>query len=134
MKKRKTLQISSVDLELMEKWLKNYFLDPFTSWCDLTQFQIDLYETDEEWIVEALLNEYVSYEITVKAEDKQLFISAQKHSYSLPSPFPKKTRTIDFPFLIIKHHITASFNSGILEIFISKTQTGTGKNRYITLL
>lgn len=131
MKKKKAPQLQSIDFELVENWLKNYFLDPLTSQCDLTQFRIDLYETDEDWIVEAVLNDYVSSEITVKTEDNKLVMTAQKHAYSFPCP--KKVRTIDFPFPIIDHKVCATFNNGVLEITISKTEKGLGKNRFITL-
>jgi hypothetical protein len=65
----------SFDNDAIEKWLENYFLDPLTSYYDQTQFRIDLYETDREWIVEALLPEFRSSDITVYVEDKKLFIS-----------------------------------------------------------
>lgn len=133
MKKKNLPRNYVVDFEKMEKWLTNYFLDPSTTHCDLYQFRIDIYETETDWIVEASLDEYVSSEIKVKTENTQLVITAQKHSYTFPSRHPKKTRTIDFPFSIINHCITASFQNNVLEIFISKINNGSGKNRYITL-
>ncbi len=54
-----------IDFDQMEMWLENYFLDPLTSYLDQTQFRIDLYETEKEWIVEAILTEFNSSEITV---------------------------------------------------------------------
>lgn len=133
MRKKKVLQNQSIDFELVERWMKNYFLDPLTSLCDYTQFRIDLYETEEAWIVEAVLNEYRSSEISVKLEDMRLIISAEKHSYSSRDSHPKRIRTIDFPFSIIDHKVSAAFDNGVLEVFISKTEKGLGKNRYITL-
>jgi HSP20 family molecular chaperone IbpA len=133
MKKKNTPQNLSVDFERVDKWLKEYFLDPHTTHCDQTQFRIDLYETDENWIVEAVLNDYKSAEITVKLENSKLIITAQKYNHNVSSRFQKRVRTIDFPFLIIDHHVIASFLNGVLEIFISKTKKGLGKNRYITL-
>lgn len=120
----------SVDYDQLEKWLKTYFLDPLTSYFDHTQFRIDLYETDKEWIVEAILNEYESSEITVFIEEKRLIITALEHS----SPKnQKRVRSIDFPFQINKQNVTALFTNGILEVLISKTEKGLGKNRFITL-
>ena len=83
MKSKKNIQ--PIDFDLVEKWLENYCLDPLTTQDDLTQFRIDLYETDQEWIVEALLNEYNSSEIKVFIEDKKLVITADKSSTSSES-------------------------------------------------
>lgn len=133
MKKKNAPQNLSVDFERVDKWLKEYFLDPNTTHCDLTEFRIDLYETDKNWIVEAELNDYKSSEISVKVENRQLIVIAQKQHDKASLPFKKRIRTIDFPFLIIDHCVNASFFNGVLEIFISKTEKGLGKNRYITL-
>lgn len=129
--KKKPLQKQTFDFDLMEKWLENYFLDPLTSYYDQTQFQIDLYETEKEWIVEAILSGFEASEIKVYIEEKKLMISASK---SPPSPKQqKRIRSIDFPFQIITQDISATFLNGILEVFISKTEKGLGKNRFITL-
>lgn len=123
----------SVDDNRMEQWMKNYFLNPRNTHDDHSQFKIDIYETEQEWIIEALLKDYTSSEITVRTENTQLIITAQKDSYSSTTPFPSKVRIIDFPFPIVNHHVTAAFQNGVLEIFITKTDTGLGNNRYITL-
>ncbi|MCD4837640.1 Hsp20/alpha crystallin family protein [Neobacillus sedimentimangrovi] len=133
MKKKKLLHSHSIDFDLIDQWLKNYFLDPKTLHEDHTQFKIDIYETNTDWIIAAFLEEFASSEITVKVEDTSLKITAQKHSYKLPSPFPKHFRSIDFPFSIINHDVKAFFENGTLEIFISKSNIGHGQNRFITL-
>ncbi|MEH7180482.1 Hsp20/alpha crystallin family protein [Neobacillus vireti] len=120
-----------IDFELVEKWLENYCLDPLTTQDDLIQFRIDLYETDQEWIVEALLNEYTSSEIKVFIEDKNLVITAAKSSP--PSNVQKRVRTVQFPFEVINQKVTANYINGILEVLISKTEKGLGKSCYITL-
>jgi HSP20 family molecular chaperone IbpA len=129
MKSKKNIQ--PIDFDLVEKWLENYCLDPLTTQDDLTQFRIDLYETDQEWIVEALLNEYNSSEIKVFVEDKKLIITADKSS--TPSNHQKRVRTIQFPFQVINQKVTANYINGILEVLISKSEKGLGKNCYITL-
>ena len=129
MKSKKNIQ--PIDFDLVEKWLENYCLDPLTTQDDLTQFRIDLYETDQEWIVEALLNEYTSSEIKVFIEDKKLVITADKSS--TPSNQQKRIRTIQFPFQVINQKVTANYINGILEVLISKSEKGLGKNCYITL-
>jgi spore coat protein M/HSP20 family protein len=129
MKSKKNIQ--PIDFDLVEKWLENYILDPLTTQDDLTQFRIDLYETDTEWIVEALLDEFDCSEIKVFIEEMKLVISAGKQSKS--STQNKKVRSIHFPFQVVNQNVTAVFFNGILEVFISKTENGLGKNRYITL-
>jgi HSP20 family molecular chaperone IbpA len=129
MKSKKNIQ--PIDFDLVEKWLENYCLDPLTTQDDLTQFRIDLYETDQEWIVEALLNEYTSSEIKVFIEDKKLVITADKSS--TPTNQQKRIRTIQFPFQVINQKVTANYINGILEVLISKSDKGLGKNCYITL-
>lgn len=123
----------SFDLQLMEKWLENYFLDPLTSYLDQTQFRIDLYETDKSWIIEALLNDYEPSEITVFAEEEKLIIKAIKPTLLSEKTASARIRTICLPFPIIDRKITAGFRTGILEVIISKTEKGLGKNRFITL-
>jgi spore coat protein M/HSP20 family protein len=122
MKSKKNIQ--PIDFDLVEKWLENYCLDPLTT-------QDDLYETDKEWIVEALLNEYNSSEIKVFIEDHKLVITAGKSSTS--SNQHKKIRTIEFPFEVINQKVSANYINGILEVLISKNEKGPGKNCYITL-
>jgi HSP20 family molecular chaperone IbpA len=120
----------SVDYDQMEKWLENYFLDPLTTFNDQSQFRIDLYETAKEWIVEAILTDFTSSEITVFIEEKELTITAVKHPLSYHK---KKVRTVAFPFQIINQKVTATFKNGILEVFISKSEKDLKKNRFITL-
>ena len=129
--RKKHLQNQTFDFALVEKWLENYFLDPLTAYYDQTQFQIDLFETDQEWIVEAILSDFEASDIRVYIEEKKLTISAAKHPpYTTHN---KRSRSIDFPFYIKQQDISAAFTNGRLEIFISKTKKGSGKNRYITL-
>ncbi|MDP4084615.1 MAG: Hsp20/alpha crystallin family protein [Bacillota bacterium] len=116
--------------EEMEKWLKNFFLDPLTSHFDQTQFQIDIYETEMDWILEAILSGYQTSDITVFVEGKKLIITVVS---SVLLANKKRIRIIEFPFPIMKQLVTASFYNGILEIFISKTEKGLNKNRFITL-
>lgn len=111
----------------LEKWLESFFLDPFTSYLDQTQFRIDLYETNTELIIEALLVNYKSSEVTVHLNGSNVLIKA------CSSKVPPKERTITFPFIIISQKVTASYSNDILEIIISKVHQDQHKNRYITL-
>lgn len=131
MSKKKQLKNQTFDLDLVEKWLEHYFLDPLTSYNDETQFPIDLYETEKEWIVEAILNEFEASEIKVYIEGNKLMISASEYPHSMNKQ--KRIRSINFPFLIINQAVFATFTNGILEVIISKIDKGLGKNRFITL-
>lgn len=123
----------SCDHDKIEKWLENYFLDPLTSYYDQTQFRIDLYETDKEWIVEALLPDFSSSDIKVYVEDKKLFITGKRCSFSVDQVQINRSRSIEFPFQVNCHKIMATFHNGILEVFISKLDKEFRKNRFITL-
>ena len=131
MSKKKQRKNQSFDFEEVEKWLEEYFLDPLTSYYDATQFQIDLYETEKEWIVEAILNEFETSEIKVYIEGNKLVISASKYPPSMKQQC--RVRTINFPFQVVNQTVYATFSNGILEVVISKTDRCVGKNRYITL-
>lgn len=117
----------------MEKWMKNFFLDPFTSYLDQIMFRVDLYETENELIVEALLQDYHHSHIKIYLKGNQLIITALKSDKSSPSTQSFRTRKVDFPFPIIQKEVIAQFSNGILEILISKTKNGCGNNRMITL-
>lgn len=123
----------SFNVEKMDKWLENYFLDPLTTFYDQTHFRIDLYETDKSWIVEAQLSDYSSSEITVYVEDMKLRISGIRNTLSPKIDKQTRTRTIEFPFMVNTQKIAASFQNGILEVTISKSDKEFGKNRFITL-
>jgi spore coat protein M/HSP20 family protein len=114
------------DSSKMEKWLETYFLDPLTTYLDHMQFRIDLYETDKKWIVEALLPDFESSEITVYINGNDLIISGIKKDERL-------IRKVEFPFQIIEKKVTALFTNGTLEVFIFKSEPGLGKNRFVTL-
>lgn len=123
----------SFDHDKIEKWLENYFLDPLTSYYDQIQFRIDLYETEKEWIVEALLPDCSSSDIKVYVEDKKLLITVKRNPFSIDQVQINRSRSIEFPFQVNCHKIMATFHSGILEVFISKLEKEFKKNRFITL-
>jgi spore coat protein M/HSP20 family protein len=131
MSKKKQLKNQTFDFDLVEKWLENYFLDPLTSYYDETQFPIDLYETEKEWIIEAILSDYEVSDIKVYIEENKLIITAMESPLSRNKQ--KRIRSINFPFPVINQAVFATFTNGILEVVISKMDRGLGKNRYITL-
>src|SRR3954468_1190388 len=104
MMKKKHPPNQILDTDMVEKWLENYFLDPLTSYYDQTQFQIDLLETENEWIVEAILNDFEASDIKLFIEEKKLTISAKK---SPPSSLQSsKIRSIEFPFLVVRQKVS----------------------------
>ncbi|MFP5111799.1 Hsp20/alpha crystallin family protein [Bacillaceae bacterium C204] len=131
MSKKKQRKNQSFDFEIVEKWLEEYFLDPLTAYYDETQFQIDLYETDKEWIVEAILSEFEASEIKVYIEGNKLVISATQYPPSMKQQ--KRVRSINFPFLVVNQTVYATFTNGTLEVVISKIDSCVGKSRFITL-
>lgn len=131
MSKKKQRKNQSFDFEIVEKWLEEYFLDPLTAYYDETQFQIDLYETDKEWIVEAILSEFEASEIKVYIEGNKLVISATQYPPSMKQQ--KRVRSINFPFLVVNQAVYATFTNGTLEVVISKIDSCVGKSRFITL-
>ena len=118
-----------LDISVVEEWLENFFLDPLTSYQDETIFRIDLFETAEEYIVEALLPQTQKSNITVKLDHENIIIDvATDHKKEIV-----KQRKISFPFSIIHHDVNATFESGILEITINKGKIYNGKNRVISI-
>ncbi|WP_400247785.1 Hsp20/alpha crystallin family protein [Niallia sp. JL1B1071] len=104
-------------IHLMDEWFKNHFLDPLTSVLDETEFRIDVYETEKEYIVEALLPNCNVCDIHISVEKNLLIIKAiLQDSISRE----KKRRTIDFPIPLTQNPIHAVYTNQILEIFIKK--------------
>jgi spore coat protein M len=104
-------------LHLMDEWFKNHFLDPLTSVLDETEFRIDVYETEKEYIVEALLPNCNPCDIHISVEKNLLIIKAILLD---PNAREEKRRTIDFPIPITQNPIHAVYTNQILEIFIKK--------------
>ncbi|WP_442593519.1 Hsp20/alpha crystallin family protein [Neobacillus sp. D3-1R] len=119
-------EIFDPDNEL-EKWLESLFLDPNTSFLDQSQFRIDLYDSETEMIIEALLPNYSSANITIFINDSHIIIKACESSGQT------RERTVTFPFVINAQKVNATYSNDILEISISKKQQVQPKNRQITL-
>jgi HSP20 family molecular chaperone IbpA len=113
--------------DLWEKWLESFFLDPFTAILDQTQFRVELYDTQTEVIIEALLPQYLSSQIDIYLDVSSVIIKAKSSSNHT------KERMITFPFHINSLKVGASFSNGILEIFISKIHQVKQMNRNIPL-
>ena len=117
-----------LDISVVEEWLENFFLDPLTSYQDETIFRIDLFETAEEYIVEAMLPQTKKSNITIKLEHENIIIDVASDCHNKENV---KQRKISFPFSIIHHDVNAIFESEILEISINKEKICNGRNRVI---
>ena len=119
----------------IEEWMAQFFIDPFTSLLDEHTFRVDLFETSEDFIIEAELGE------KKKKKDIQITASNEKITISIRPDSSKKsevvseniTRTITLPYDIEKKEIIASLNNGILEINISKYNQITKKRKFIQI-
>ena len=119
-----------LDISVVEEWLENFFLDPLTSYQDETIFRIDLFETAEEYIVEAMLPKTKKSNITVKLEHENIIIDVTSDHHNKEIV---KQRKISFPFSIIHYDVNAIFESEILEIIINKEKICNGRNRVISI-
>ncbi|MFB6467751.1 Hsp20/alpha crystallin family protein [Cytobacillus sp. Hz8] len=121
-------QEESFDSLALEKWLESYFLDPLTSFLDHYTFRIDIFETAEEYILEALLIDFELTSISIYIDQCQISISVIHQGKTT-------SRSVKFPILINKQVVSASFSKGILEISISKKKTlPICKNRFVKVI
>jgi HSP20 family molecular chaperone IbpA len=114
--------------DLWEKWLESFFLDPFTSILDQTQFRVELYDSDTEMIIEAMIPNHLSSQIDVYLDGPNVVIKVGASSNQL------KERIITFPFNINSQKVEATFSNEILEIIISKIHQVKQMNRKIPLI
>ena len=107
-----------MDINGIEEWMTQFFTDPFTSLLDEQTFRLDLFETGDEFIVEAELGEAISKEmiaLDVRKDHLHISILDSKQKEQ------ERKRTVILPFPIEKKKISATFINGILEIKISKS-------------
>ncbi len=113
----------------IDQWLEEFFLDPLTSYFDETAFRIDLFETAEEYIIEALLPAQNVKDIEINLEDHNIRIRVHKKNFENDT----KQRIIPFPFPVIKHEVSAEFHDDVIEVFIAKNKFCEGLNRKILI-
>lgn len=121
-------QEESFDSLALEKWLESYFLDPLTSFLDHYTFRIDIFETAEEYILEAQLIDFELSSISIFLDQCQISISVTHQGKTT-------SRSVNFPIPVNKQVVSASFSNGILEISISKKKTlPKCKNRFVKVI
>lgn len=62
------------EVEKFDEWVKSFFLDPETCALDHQLFSIDIYESDDEYMVEAVLEDHDVKDIKVCLSDNELSI------------------------------------------------------------
>ncbi|WP_241558857.1 Hsp20/alpha crystallin family protein [Oceanobacillus halophilus] len=98
---------------------------------NLTNFRVDVTETDSEIIVKAELPGYQRNQINLEIIGNQLRISVeeskqvegkdeQKNYYSKQESFHQMERVITVPFEIPEKETKASFQNGLLKVVIPK--------------
>lgn len=108
----------------LEKWLEMIHMDPLTSLLDYLQFQVDVYDSKEEILIEALLPDELPEHISVFIEDNAVTIRSGN--------IQSKERLITLPFRVNSQKVSANYCQSILEISISKlNMIRTPRNRYI---
>ena len=122
------------NLDELEKWMEDYYLDPLSSYLDQITFRIDLYDTEAEIIVEALLTGCVSKDVTVSLKENTVIIKAVKIDETDPIRCGQPCmRKVKLPFSVIEKKVSADFSNEILEIVINKNEAGPGCDREISI-
>ncbi|WP_282034565.1 Hsp20/alpha crystallin family protein [Metabacillus indicus] len=117
------------DLSCIEDWMNQFFTDPFSALLDCRSFRVDLFETSEEYIVEAEFADVKPEDIQIKADRETLIITAQTARQTTESD--QLERSILLPFSLEKKKIEAVFSNDILEVKIFKEGSCSRKSSYI---
>lgn len=121
----------------IEEWMSQFFSDPFTTLLDEHTFRVDLFETSDEFIIEAELGELTKkddIQITASKEKIKISVSPNKNEKNkVECSDDDIERTIKFPFSIEDKVIIAVMSNGILEVKISKDGQSSNKNTTIPI-
>ncbi|MEK3800461.1 hypothetical protein MHI18_19870 [Peribacillus sp. FSL H8-0477] len=98
---------------LFEKWLRNFFVDPNTSFIDFQTFRLDVFEYPTHYLLEALFEKKHVINITISIDMNTLTILAAGSDGSLE-------RSFTFPFSIEDRTITPELSTDALLICVSK--------------
>ncbi|WP_299090732.1 Hsp20/alpha crystallin family protein [uncultured Metabacillus sp.] len=119
----------------IEEWMTQFFIDPFTSLLDEHTFRVDLFETSEEFIIEAELREKKKENIHITAVKEKIMITVRSESDPNHNEQSSEDiiRKITLPIVIEDKDIHAIFNNGILEIKIAKNADRINKRTSIAI-
>ncbi|WP_159439911.1 Hsp20/alpha crystallin family protein [Bacillus sinesaloumensis] len=101
----------------LEDWMKQFLDDPYL--LDDYQFRIDLFETQNEYIIEAELSGYQPEQIQLNVENDTFRIKLTD-CVKPPNDTVLTERVVTLPFELEKKKIEALFRNEILEIYIKK--------------
>ncbi|MFJ7746720.1 Hsp20 family protein [Peribacillus sp. NPDC097295] len=124
-------EVQMNEVKIFDDWVKKFFLNPETSILDHQLFTIDIYESNDEYMVEAILENHDAKDIKICLRDNEISILVDKPH----KPFqkllrkdkavtPPAQRKISFPFSICARRITAEFTQPLLVIRIHKYSPG----------
>ncbi|MFS0823503.1 Hsp20/alpha crystallin family protein [Bacillus sp. 1P02SD] len=101
----------------LEDWMKQFLEDPYL--LDDYQFRIDLFETQNEYIIEAELSGYTPEQIQLNVKDDSILIKVADCEKP-PNDTILTERIVTLPFELENKKIEALFRNEILEIYIKK--------------
>lgn len=107
------------DLSCIEEWMNQFFTDPFSALINDHSFRIDLFETSEEYIVEAEFTDMNPEHIRIEVNQESLIIKVYASLYGT-NVKDQLERTILLPFTLEKKAIEAYYSNDILEVKIAK--------------
>lgn len=101
----------------LEDWMRQFLEDPYL--LDEYQFRVDLFETQNEYIIEAELSGYQPEQIQLKVKDDTFHIKLSNCDEPSTNTVLAE-RVVTLPFELEKKKIEALFRNDILEIYIKK--------------
>lgn len=106
-----------LSLNGLEDWMKQFLEDPYL--LDDYQFRVDLFETQNEYIIEAELSGYRPEQIQLNVKNDTFHIKLTDCEKSSIDTILTE-RIVTLPFELEKKKIEAQFRNEILEIYIKK--------------
>lgn len=106
-----------LSLNGLEDWMRQFLDDPYL--LDDYQFRIDLFETQNEYIIEAELFGYQPEQIQLNVKNDTFHIKLTDCEIP-PNDKILTERIVTLPFELEKKIIEALFRNEILEIYIKK--------------
>ncbi|MEG7281619.1 outer spore coat protein CotM [Bacillus sp. 0909A] len=99
------------DFDGMEEWLRHFFEDPF-AWYDET-LPIDLYETSQQYIIEADLSSLQPTQITITLSGCEFILTAKSSEQTLE-------KQMMLPFYLNDKSIETECENQILTVAVNK--------------
>ncbi|MFD3445661.1 Hsp20 family protein [Microbacteriaceae bacterium 4G12] len=103
-----------LQVEGFEQWMDQFCSDPYASFHYPHGIRVDLFETEEEYILEADLPTMHQQEVCIEKTEEGLCIIVQHEGACA------RKRNIDLPMNVKYKKMNAYFENGLLEIHISK--------------